>query len=87
MPPWTTARIAAGNVTNSNSRADTRCGEVVLRPKGCGQLSGVALLQTDDVFSGRSGLLEQERRFSSSGDSNIDCRDVSVSVQGPTSAI
>lgn len=58
MRSWTTAPIAAGNVTNSNHCADTRCGVVFLR----GRLSGVALLQTDDVSSGRSGLLVKYRR-------------------------
>jgi len=64
--------MAAGNVTNSNLQADTRCVEVVRR---CGHLSGVALSQTDDVSSGRSFLLKQERRFSNGGDSNIDYRE------------
>lgn len=73
MQSWTTARIAAGNVTNSNHCADTRCGVVFLR----GHLSGVALLQTDDVFSGRSGLFVKYRRAAvprPGGDSNIDYR-------------
>jgi hypothetical protein len=82
MRPLFTARMAAGNVTNSNPQADTRCVEVVSR---CGHLSGLALSQTDNVFLGRSGLFHKEHRFSKTG-ADMETA-ISTTVRGYVSSL